>query len=318
MRFAAECRRLFESGSRWFDANLFNGEYYVQKVRGMAKDQIAKGTGGGSTADPTKPDFQLGEGCLVDQLVGQYLATVAGLGPLLKTENIGKTARAIWKHNFKPDLFHHEAVQRVYALNDEAGLVICDYASGKRPRIPFPYFAELMTGFEYSAAILMLQQGMLKEGLQAIAAIRRRYDGERRNPWDEAECGHHYARAMASWSAIVATVGLPLLGCDEVAHFEAGHQSGRLSLFLVRARGLGHFRANQNHRGASHRHRGRGRRAAMPLHRPRLEGRRRRRAIEGPRRAMHNQGWASHLRRGNPDPARLNARTRRLTPADFL
>jgi non-lysosomal glucosylceramidase len=210
--FAAECRRLFENGSRWFDAHLFNGEYYIQKIRGMAKDQIAKGTGGGSTADPTKPDFQLGEGCLVDQLVGQYLATVAGLGPLLKTENIRKTARSIWKYNFKPDLFRHEAVQRVYALNDEAGLVICDYSSGKRPRIPFPYFAELMTGFEYSAAILMLQQGMLKEGLEAIAAIRRRYDGERRNPWDEAECGHHYARAMASWSGVVTLSGFAYSG----------------------------------------------------------------------------------------------------------
>lgn len=210
--FAAECRRLFESGSRWFDANLFQGEYYIQKIRGVAKDQIAKGTGGGSTADTTKPDFQLGEGCLVDQLVGQYLATVAGLGPLLNVENIRKTARSIWKYNFKKDLFHHQAVQRVYALNDEAGLVICDYGSGKRPRIPFPYFAELMTGFEYSAAILMLQEGMVNEGLEAIAAIRRRYDGERRNPWDEAECGHHYARAMASWSAIVALSGFQYSG----------------------------------------------------------------------------------------------------------
>jgi hypothetical protein len=148
----------------------------------------------------------------VDQLVGQYLATVAGLGPLLNVENIRKTARSIWKYNFKKDLFHHQAVQRVYALNDEAGLVICDYGSGKRPRIPFPYFAELMTGFEYSAAILMLQEGMVNEGLEAIAAIRRRYDGERRNPWDEAECGHHYARAMASWSAIVALSGFQYSG----------------------------------------------------------------------------------------------------------
>ncbi|MEN6603537.1 MAG: hypothetical protein ABFD86_14080, partial [Bryobacteraceae bacterium] len=43
-------------------------------------------------------------------------------------------------------------------------------------------------------------------------AIRRRYDGERRNPWDEAECGHHYARAMASWSAIVALSGFQYSG----------------------------------------------------------------------------------------------------------
>ncbi len=210
--FAADCRRLFESGSRSFDANLFNGEYYIQQIRGVAKEQIAAGTGGGSTSDTTKPDFQLGAGCLVDQLVGQYMATVAGLGPLLKTGNISKALRSIWKYNYKPDLYRHQAVQRVYALNDEAGLVICDYGSGKRPRIPFPYFAELMTGFEYSAAIAMIQEGMVQEGVRAIASIRQRYDGERRNPWDEAECGHHYARAMASWSAIIALSGFDYSG----------------------------------------------------------------------------------------------------------
>ncbi len=34
---AAEYRRLFESGSQWIDANLFNGEYYIQKIRGMSE-----------------------------------------------------------------------------------------------------------------------------------------------------------------------------------------------------------------------------------------------------------------------------------------
>jgi hypothetical protein len=64
-----------------------------------------------------------------------------------------------------------------------------------------------MTGFEYAAAIGMLYEGQAKAGLQCIADIRARYDGLKRNPFDEAECGHHYARAMASWAAVLALTG---------------------------------------------------------------------------------------------------------------
>ena len=48
---------------------------------------------------------------------------------------------------------------------------------------------------------------MVERGVECIADIRKRYDGERRNPWDEAECGHHYARAMAAWSGVLALSG---------------------------------------------------------------------------------------------------------------
>jgi hypothetical protein len=105
-------------------------------------------------------------------------------------------------------------VQRTFALNDESALVICDYATAPRPRIPFPYFAEVMTGFEYTAATHMLYEGMTTEGLECIQNIRMRYDGERRNPWDEAECGHHYARAMAAWSGVLAMSGFRYHGAQ--------------------------------------------------------------------------------------------------------
>jgi hypothetical protein len=104
-------------------------------------------------------------------------------------------------------MFEHDNVERTFALNDEAAMVICDYASSPRPRIPFPYYAEVMTGFEHSAAALMVFSGMADEGIECIHNIRSRYDGEKRNPWDEAECGHHYARAMASWTSLVAVSG---------------------------------------------------------------------------------------------------------------
>lgn len=201
--------KLFSHGSRWIDSNLFNGAYYQQHVIGYAMDDIHPslriGTSG--MANPEQPQFQVGEGCLVDQLVGQYLASIMNLGDLVSSANIQRTLQSIYDYNYKRTLIHHDSVERCFALNDEAAMVICDYPDGKRPRIPFPYFAEVMTGFEYSTAVLMLYSGMVPQGVECIRNIRNRYDGLKRNPWDEAECGHHYARAMASWSAIVALSG---------------------------------------------------------------------------------------------------------------
>jgi hypothetical protein len=77
-----------------------------------------------------------------------------------------------------------------------------------------PYYAEVMTGFEYAAAVHMLYEGMTEEGLRCISDIRARYDGERRNPFDEAECGHHYARAMTAWAAVLALTGFHYSGVD--------------------------------------------------------------------------------------------------------
>ncbi len=205
---AARYRALFERGSRWIDANLFNGEFYIQRPRGFAPDQIAASLRSGMGARDTEhPEFQAGDGCLVDQLVGQYLAEVLGLGPLLDPAHVRRTLASIYQYNYKRALYHHECVERTFALNGESALVICDYGTGARPDVPFPYFAEVMTGFEYSTAAHMIYAGMVREGVECIANIRARYDGVKRNPWDEAECGHHYARAMAAWSALLALSG---------------------------------------------------------------------------------------------------------------
>jgi uncharacterized protein (DUF608 family) len=210
---AKEYRDLFDRGSRWTDANLFNGEFYTQQIKGYRPDQInpvlLKGAGGRDTEDP---QYQLGKGCLIDQLLGQYLAHVMNLGPLVSEENVAKTLQSIYKYNYKRTLADHNNVERTFALNDESALVICDYGMATRPRIPFPYFAEVMTGFEHSTAALMIYSGMVDQGVECIHNIRARYDGAKRNPWDEAECGHHYARAMASWTSVVAMSGFDYNG----------------------------------------------------------------------------------------------------------
>jgi non-lysosomal glucosylceramidase len=215
-QIGAEYRRLFEQGKAWIDANLFNGSYFVQKIEGRPASEIAQGLRAGMGADdPEKPQYQVGAGCLIDQLLAQYLADVAGLGPLLDSKHIQDTIDSIYRLNHKPNLLDHDCVQRTYALNDEAAMVVCEYASAvERPKIPFPYYAEVWTGLEYSTAALMLFQGMTDRAIECIADARRRYDGERRNPWDEPECGHHYARAMASWSGFLAASGFRYRGPD--------------------------------------------------------------------------------------------------------
>ncbi len=207
--FAATCRDLFERGGAWLDEHLFNGEYYEHEIRPPARpEDVAPSLKLHMGAkDVTKPDLQLGPGCLVDQLVGQYLAHVCGLGYLLKPEHVARTLDSIMTYNFRDSLYDHFNNMRSYALNDEAALLMASYPRGGRPESPFPYFNEVMTGFEYCAGTHLLYEGMEEPGLAVIRAIRNRYDGKRRSPFNEAECGHHYARAMAAWTGILAWTG---------------------------------------------------------------------------------------------------------------
>ena len=239
---ADEYHGLFSKGSAWIDKNLFNGDYYIQHVRGIPKSEIAPATIGDMGADnPDKPEFQLADGCLADQLIGQYLADVAGLGPLLEPAHIRKTLESIHKYNYRRQLFEHDSVQRVYALNDEAALLVCDYTKGGRPKIPFPYFQEAWTGIEYLVAAQFIQAGMLREGLETIEDVRRRYDGERRNPWDEPECGHHYARAMSAWSTVVAYCGFDYHGAAKAISLKPKTQAPDFTSFFSTGLGWGSF-----------------------------------------------------------------------------
>jgi hypothetical protein len=103
-------------------------------------------------------------------------------------------------------------------MGDEAALLMASWPKG-RPKVPFPYFSEVMTGFEYTAAVGMLYEGMEEDGLKCIKNIRDRYDGSKRNPFDEAECGHHYARAMASWASVLALTGFHYSAVDGTLSF---------------------------------------------------------------------------------------------------
>jgi non-lysosomal glucosylceramidase len=227
--FAETCHELFRNGSRWLDENLFNGEYYEHRVvppnDGFVADGLAWNMG---AKDRSNPDLQLASGCLVDQLVGQYLAHICGLGHLGDPRNMSKTLQSVFKYNFKSDFYGHFNHMRSYVLNDESALVMASYPRGNRPRRPFPYFNEVMTGFEYTAAVGMLYEGNRGDGLRCIEAIRKRYDGQKRSPFNEAECGHHYARAMASWAALLALTGFHYSAVEEAITFGLTEKGSRV------------------------------------------------------------------------------------------
>lgn len=187
---AAEYRQVFERGVKRIESELWNGEYYYQVYD-----------------DSNVQRHQYGRGCLTDQLLGQWFAMVAGLGPLLDPKRVRKALTSIFKYNWRSDLRNHAHIQRVYALGDERGLLICSWPKGGRPKYPCLYVDEVWTGIEYQAAAHMIYEGLLEQGLSIVKGVRDRHDGIRRNPWNEPECGDHYARAMSSWSLILALSG---------------------------------------------------------------------------------------------------------------
>ena len=181
---------MYDKGRLAYDSTLWNGEYYVQKY-----------------AQVMEKKYQYGDGCLSDMLLGQWLGMISGLGRYFPPERIQSSLRAIFKYNFLESFRNFSNVQRTYALGDEKGLLLCSWPKGGRPPLPFPYSDEVWTGIEYQVASHLIYEGLLEQGLSVVKAVRDRYDGFRRNPWNEVECGHHYARAMSSWGVLLALAG---------------------------------------------------------------------------------------------------------------
>ncbi|WP_052353859.1 GH116 family glycosyl-hydrolase [Neobacillus jeddahensis] len=190
---AAKYRQAYELGSKKMDALLWGGEYYVQLIDNVDEHR-----------------YQYGTGCLSDQLFGQMLAHVVGLGYVLPENHVKQAMASIYAYNFKTDFYNHFNTQRSYALNDDKGLVLCSWPKGGRPKLPFVYSQEVWSGIEYQVAAHLIYEGFLEEGLTIVKAVRERYDGYRRNPWDEVECGHHYSRSTASWAVLLALSGFKL------------------------------------------------------------------------------------------------------------
>ena len=197
--FAATCRRIFEAGRENSVRELFNGEYFIQRVD--LKQH---------------PDWQYGDGCLAEQLFGQGWAHQVGLGYLYPERTVASALRSIWKYSWAPDVGPQNKAhdpERWFAFPGEAGLFECTWPKSRHmgPRST-EYRDEIWTGSEYQVAGHMAWEGMLTEALAICRAVHERYHPSRHNPWNEIECGDHYARAMASWGVLIALSGFEYHG----------------------------------------------------------------------------------------------------------
>ncbi len=220
--FADKCGKLGRNGASHIDDKLFNGRWFVQDIDLSDKSVLAPfdtGRKAGVLADGfmetywsdehSELKYQMGEGCITDQILGQWHAEVAGLGGFLDDGKVTTALKAVHANNFLPSLENHFNPCRNYAYEDEAGLLVATYPEGVRqPMVAAPYAEEVWTGIEYMSASHMIMRGLLDEGLDVVRAARDRHDGARRNPWNEIECGSYYARSMSAWQLVNAWAGL--------------------------------------------------------------------------------------------------------------
>jgi non-lysosomal glucosylceramidase len=205
--FGEKCRTIFNAGQKNIVAQLFEDGYFVNKPNPSHLDAINSGSG-----------------CHIDQVMGQSWAFQLALPRVFPEKETLSALQSLWRYNFAPDVGPYRKVYkpgRWYAMPGEAGLLMCtfprsdwdyDKAKGKGPDWAAGYFNECMNGFEYQVAGHMLWEGMVTEGLAVARAVHDRYHPSRRNPWNEVECGDHYARSMGSYGVFLAACGFEYHG----------------------------------------------------------------------------------------------------------
>ena len=244
--FAATCREIRERGQKYLVENLFNGEYFINKVDPEHLDAINSGTG-----------------CEIDQVLGQSWLWQVGLGRMLPQSETVTALKSLWRYNFTPDVGPYREANkpgRWYAMPGEAGLLMCSFpksdwdyrkAAGKGAEWAAGYFNECMNGFEYQAAGHMIWEGLVQEGLAVTRAVHDRYSPRYRNPWNEVECGDHYARSMASYGVFLAACGFEYHGPSGRIGFAPRLSPENFQAAFTAAEGWGTFKQTKSEKSIS-------------------------------------------------------------------
>lgn len=242
-------RDLLAKGRKRMESELFNGEYFGQIVmkEGLEQnfrpikpdEQSAAYRRVAEIVNQQGPKYQYGNGCLSDGVLGLWMATACGLDePLVDPAKVRSHLLAVHQHNLKHDLSAHANPQRpTYAMGDDGGLLLCTWPRGGKPLLPFVYSDEVWTGIEYQVASHLATIGCVEQALDIVRTCRRRHDGVRRNPFDEYECGHWYARAMSSYGLLQGLTGVRYEPASKTLYVAS--RIGEFRGFLATAAGFG-------------------------------------------------------------------------------
>jgi len=252
-------RQLLKKGRSYLETELFNGEYFYQKIQwkglqagdpvGTADDGLLGRLDYSPEAleilEKEGPKYQYGTGCLSDGVLGFWIAQMCGLGEIVDQAKVQKNLRSIHKYNLKHDLTDHVNPQRPsYALGDEGGLLLCTWPKGDELSLPFVYSNEVWTGIEYQVASHLMLEGLVEEGLEIVQTCRNRYDGIIRNPFNEYECGSWYARALASYGLIQGLTGIRYDAVDKTLYVDS-RVGDTFKAFLATETGFGNVGLKQ-------------------------------------------------------------------------
>jgi hypothetical protein len=241
---------LLAQGTRRTHELLFDGEYFIQvpewkNLRAQVPAEARTWSGDLFSPEANAliaqegPNYQYGTGCLSDGVMGSWFGLISGVGQVLDVAKVKSHLLAVHKYNLKPDLSTHVNPDRpTYACGAEGGLLLCTWPKGGRSSLPFVYSDEVWTGIEYQVASHLMLMGLVAEGLEVVRTCRDRYDGRVRNPFNEYEWGHWYARAMASYALLQGLSGARYDAVDKILHLRP-NVAGDFRCFLSTAAGYG-------------------------------------------------------------------------------
>ena len=243
-------QKLLDKGKKFIETELYNGEYFYQKIQVEGLNapnpiQASEKSMGGHYSDEARallekegPKYQYGTGCLSDGVLGAWMTKVSGLNDPFDSTKIQSHLTAVHKYNFKNDLSEHANPQRPsFALGNEGGLLLCSWPKGGKLSLPFVYSDEVWTGIEYQVASHLIFMGKVNEGIDIVRACRDRYDGKVRNPFNEYECGHWYARALSSYGLLQSLTGVRFDAVDKILYVDS--KVGDFTSFLSTETGFG-------------------------------------------------------------------------------
>jgi len=243
-------KTLLKSGKTFMQDSLYNGEYFFQEIQWQGLKapnpiEMSKNMWNSNYSEEAQvllkkegPKYQYGKGCLSDGVLGFWLARMCGMENPMDATLIKSHLDAVYKYNLKHDLTDHVNPQRPsYALGKEGGLLLCTWPKGGKLSLPFVYSNEVWTGIEYQVASHLILMGEVEKGLDIVRTCRDRYDGQIRNPFDEYECGHWYARAMSSYGLLQGLTGVRYDAVDHILYIDS--KIGDFESFISTETGFG-------------------------------------------------------------------------------